>query len=220
MPDGSQGLFRKALGSDFDRLHPMLQARFGIHQAGGMACIGEGMMTKMKPGNLFARPFLLLGAPDHVTVPEQGKGIPFVIENYPYLNEEGQESVTFVRTFYFPNKIRRFDAYMSWDEDRNIVKDYIGRKQRLVTDLQMEVDSRGHVMIRSGKLDWVLGKKRMPAWPGGYAEVEEWYDESDDCIRIRVSIAHPYFGRIYTYEGWFRCTFVRATEVPMHVRGR
>ncbi|MFK7968819.1 MAG: DUF4166 domain-containing protein [Bacteroidia bacterium] len=220
LPEGNMGIFRKALAEGFDRMHPMMQARFGMHAGGNIACVGEGEMTEMKTGNLWVKPFLFLGAPEHVLFPEKGKNIPFVIENYPYRDAQGRESITFVRTFYFPKHIRRFDAYMSWDEERDCVVDYLGRKQRLVTDLHMEVDSRGHVIIRSGRLDWVFGKSRLPAWPGGYAEVEEWYDESEDRMRIRVSIAHPRFGRIYSYEGWFRCTFIQADSVPDHVAAR
>jgi len=217
IPDGMEGLFRQALGKDFDRIHPMLQARFGLHASGGIACIGEGMMNRMSPGGLAVKAFLALGSRKHILFPKGGEEVPFALENYPYIDKNGNEALTFVHTFYFPDAIRRFDFFMYYDRIQNDVSCLVGKGQGLVTDLQMEVDSRGHVLMRTGRLDWFLGKSRLPALLGGYAEVEEWYDEVDDCIRIRVSIAHPFFGKIYAYEGWFRCTFVQAEEVPRHV---
>lgn len=216
----TDSLFSKALGSDFTRLHPMMQARLGISPSAQIACIGQGMMTRMHRGHWSKIPFLTLGTPAHISFPEQGEDIPFTIENYPYTDAQGRSALTFARTFFFPQKIRRFDAYMFWNTKRSCVSDYIGRKKKCITDLDMHVDDRGHLHIRSKRLDWIFGSSdwRIPAWPGGFAEVEEWYDPSQDRFHIQVSIAHPTLGFIYGYEGHFRVQFRAVTEVPAHVR--
>ena len=39
----ADGVFRRALGADFDRLHPQLQRRFGVGvEAGGGVGVGVG----------------------------------------------------------------------------------------------------------------------------------------------------------------------------------
>lgn len=184
-----------------------MQARFGLHHREGIACIGQGKMQRMEPGNISVKPFLWLGIRRNLLFPERGSEVPFAIENYPFLNTHGEASISFNAYFFFPERVRRTDAYMIWDEEKGKIKYTLGKRQRLVTDLSMEVDSRGHLLIRSERLDWLFGKMRIPSWPGGYAEVEEWYEEHEDRFHIRVSIAHPFFGKIYAYEGWFRCSF-------------
>lgn len=34
------GIFQRAMGADFERLHPQLQRRFGLSVARGEACVG------------------------------------------------------------------------------------------------------------------------------------------------------------------------------------
>src|ERR1700752_804240 len=39
-------IYERALGSDFSRLHPKIQQRFGFSSVDGLACIGRGVMDR------------------------------------------------------------------------------------------------------------------------------------------------------------------------------
>ena len=51
-------MFHEALGAEFDRLHPMLQRRFGVGLDAGYACIGRGTMLHIRRGPWWTIPFL------------------------------------------------------------------------------------------------------------------------------------------------------------------
>ena len=196
LPTASQSIVRKALGADYDRLHTMMQARYGLHHQEGISCIGEGVMQRMVSGNFWVKPFLWLGIRRKLLFPEQGHDIPFVLENHPFQIQNGTSCISFNAFFYFPDTIRQTKADMRWNEERKGIRYALGKKKNLVADLDVEVDSLGHLHMRSDRLFRLFGKAfRLPAWPGGFAEVEEWYDEGEDRFHIRVSIAHPFFGK-------------------------
>ena len=220
MDTDPEGLLPRALGDDYMSLHPMVQARLGTSVEKGIACIGEGVMTRMKPGPAWLRPVLRLLKGSHSLLPDRGENVPFVIENYPYRDPQGQESLTFVHTFYFPKVIRRLDMYLTRNEGHNAVTGYVGRSRRLITPMSLGVNSQGHLRVRSGKLKLRLGKWTLPIGPGFYSEIEEWYDPAEDCMRIRNSVAHPFLGGLYRYEGWYRFRFVKVDGVPAHAMAR
>ncbi len=43
-------IYQRAPGSDFSRLHPRIQERFGITSAGGRAAIGKGTIENVWHG--------------------------------------------------------------------------------------------------------------------------------------------------------------------------
>lgn len=53
-------IYRRALGGDFERLHPRIQERFGLTSAAGRAAVGTGVMEALWHGPLYTLPFLLL----------------------------------------------------------------------------------------------------------------------------------------------------------------
>ena len=87
-------IFRRALGADFDRLHPEIQRRFGFSSADGVASIGEGVMEELWRGPAFTVPFLVLGTWRRIMFPDRGHDVPFRIENYAYVDGFGRETVT------------------------------------------------------------------------------------------------------------------------------
>jgi hypothetical protein len=136
-------IFQRVMGDDFARLHPQLQHRFGIGIHNGQGCVGTGVMERVWHGRGFTRPFLTVGALRNVLVPGAGHDIPFCIENYPYLDSFGRETVTFVRTFRFPRRAHRFDATMLHHPKRNTIVDYLGPHQHLAVDVRLRVDESG-----------------------------------------------------------------------------
>ncbi|MEU6327515.1 DUF4166 domain-containing protein [Streptomyces sp. NPDC047049] len=207
-------IFQRVLGADFDRLHPQIRRRFSVGLDSGEACIGRGTMDRIWHGRSFVRPFLALGGSRNILVPQAGRDVPFVIENVPYTDSFGRETVTFVRTFAFPRRPRRFDATMVFSPERGCVVDYLGTHQHLATDLHFTVDGSGALIIRSGEHRFREGPVdvRVPDLIGGDAVVRESYDEAAGRFGIQVRVGNRRFGPLFGYEGSFTAEFVNATE--------
>jgi hypothetical protein len=205
-------IFQRALAADFDRLHPRIQRRFSIGLDNGQACIGRGVMDRVWVGGGWVRPFLVLGGRRHILVPRSGRHIPFTIENFPYRDSFGRETVTFVRTFDFPGRPRRFDATMIFSPERGCIVDYLGTHQHLATDLRLAADQSGALVIRSGEHRFREGRldARVPTLIGGDAVVRESYDEEAGRFRIQVSVSNPYFGPLFGYQGSFTAEYIDA----------
>ncbi|WP_169136262.1 DUF4166 domain-containing protein [Streptomyces sp. HNM0575] len=235
-------IFQQALGPDFGRLHPQIRRRFSVGLASGEACTGSGTMSRIWHGRGFVRPFLALGGSRHILVPQAGRDIPFTIENFPYTDTYGRETVTFVRTFAFPRRTRsgrtrsrrtrsrpasprrtrRFDATMVFSRERGCIVDYLGTHQHLATDLHLTADDDGALVIRSGEHRFREGPVdvRVPELIGGDAEVRESYDDAAGLFRIQVTVRNRRFGPLFGYEGTFSAEFspVRGRDVPTDLR--
>lgn len=214
-------IFERALGADFERLHPQLRRRFGFASADGVATIGSGAMERVWRGGVMTVPFLWLGTARHVLFPETGAGVPFVIENYAYVDGFGRETVTFVRTFELPGgRRRRFDATMVYDPARGRVVDYLGTRQHLAVDLELSVDLRGGLHIRSGEQRFREGRLdfRCPRLLSGSAHLHEWYDDERGQFRINVQVTNRWFGPLFGYHGAFTVDYFEPAKVPGSVK--
>jgi hypothetical protein len=205
-------IFRLAMGQDFDRLHPQLRRRFSVGLESGEACIGRGVMDRIWHGRPFVKPFLVFGGTRNVLVPRAGRHIPFTIENVPYTDSFGRETVTFVRTFALPGGTRRFDATMVHSPERSCVLDYLGTHQHLASDLWLSAEPDGSLLIRSGEHRFREGMfdLRVPELLGGEAEVRESFDDVTGRFRVRVAVTSRRFGPLFGYEGTFRAHYVDA----------
>jgi hypothetical protein len=212
----ADSIFAAALGSDFDRLHPMMQRRFGVSLAAGYACVGTGVMTSISRGPWWTVPFLQFGRLRNILVPDIGTDVPFTIENHAYRDPFGRETVTFVRKYRTERRPGRFDATMVLDHDRGVVVDYLGTHQHLAVDLDLAVTSSGALHLRSGAqrfYEGVIGF-RFPMLASGYADLVESYDDAIDAYRVRLRVTNRRFGFLFGYEGTFTCDFPAATAVP------
>jgi len=142
-------IYQKVLGSDFSRLHSQIQRRFGFNAESGTASVGTGVMDEIWHGAAYTLPFLHIGAWRRIMFPEQGRNIPFRIENYAYRDALGRDTVTWVRTFETSRK-RRFDAYMIYSEERGRVIDYLGTHQHLAVDIELSVEENGGLRFPAG----------------------------------------------------------------------
>jgi hypothetical protein len=215
-------IYQRALGADFDRLHPEIQQRFGFSSGDGVASIGTGVMDRIwrRPG--FTKPFLALGAWRNLMFPEQGADVPFTIENYAYVDRFGRETVTFNRTFELPTHRRRFDATMVWSESRGTVVDYLGTHQHLAADVALRVDDEGGLHLATGAQR--LYERRIafafPMAASGKGNVREWFDEATGRHRIEVAVGNDRFGPLFGYSGSFTVELrdVRTSGVPLSVK--
>ncbi|MEV5977111.1 DUF4166 domain-containing protein [Streptomyces sp. NPDC052114] len=205
----TSSIFRAVLGADFERLHPQIRRRFSVGLASGEACTGRGVMDRIWHGGGFVKPFLAVGGTRNILVPRQGRNVPFVIENVPYTDTYGRETVSFVRTFDLPGGPRRFDAQMVLSPKGDRVLDYLGTHQHLATDLHLRAEPDGSLLIRSGDHRFREGPVdcRVPGLIRGDAEVRESYDDAAECFRIQVRVTNPRFGPLFGYEGSFTATY-------------
>jgi hypothetical protein len=155
------------------------------------------------------KPFLALGGTRNILVPRAGRNVPFMIENVPYADTFGRETVSFVRTFDLPGRPRRFDAQMVLSPKGDHVLDYLGTHQHLASDLHLSAEPDGSLLIRSGEHRFREGPVdvRVPELIGADAEVRESYDDSTGRFRIRVRVENRRFGPLFGYEGTFRATY-------------
>jgi Domain of unknown function (DUF4166) len=214
-------IYERALGSDFQRLHPNIQRRFGFGSDDGIAAIGRGVMDEIWRGPFWTVPFLTIGSFRSIMFPERGKLVPFTIENYSYRDSFERETVTWIRTFE-GRRTRRFDAYMIYSEPRKKIIDYLGTHQHLAVDLDLSVDTRGGLLIQSGSQRLYEGTIAFP-FPllfSGVATVCEWFDDDEQKYRIEVGVTNRAWGRLFGYRGRFDVEYrnVRASEIPNSVR--
>ncbi|MFK0160178.1 DUF4166 domain-containing protein [Streptomyces sp. NPDC090493] len=202
-------MFRTVMGPDFDRLHPQLRRRFSVGLESGEACTGHGVMERIWHGPAFVKPFLALGATRNILVPEAAGSVPFKIENVPYADTYGRETVTFVRTFDLPGRPRRFDAQMVLSPKGDRILDYLGTHQHLASELHFRAEPDGSLLIRSGEHRFREGPVdvRVPELVGATAEVRESYDDRAGRFRIRVRVANRYFGPLFGYQGSFAVSY-------------
>ena len=216
-------IYQMALGSEFNRLHPKIQERFGFDSESGVASIGSGTMESLWHGRFYTLPFLYLGTKRRIMFPERGRDIPFTIANYAYRDSFGRETVSWLRTFH-SYKIRRFDAYMIFAPQRQRIVDYLGTHQHLAVDLELSVDDRGGLRIRSGEQRFYEHQLafQFPMLFSGNAEVCEWYDDSIRTYRIEVNVANRTWGPLFGYRGTFGVRWVSISpgDVPEAAKPR
>ena len=145
---------------------------------------------------LYTLPFLYLGSWRRIMFPESGRNVPFQIENYAYRDAFGRETVTWIRTFQ-TKRVRRFDAYMIYSEQRGCIVDYLGTHQHLAVDVDLKVASNGGLSLRSGAQRFYEGPVGLsfPMLFSGVADVSEWYDDAARCFRIQVMVQNRTWGR-------------------------
>ncbi|MEO6939946.1 MAG: DUF4166 domain-containing protein [Candidatus Kapaibacterium sp.] len=216
-------IYQQVLGDDFYKLHPQIQKRFGFSSEDKIAAIGRGTMNTIWHGALYTLPFLMVGAWRNIMFPQQGKAIPFTIENYAYKDRFGRETVTWIRTYSFPKRVRRFDATMILSKKRKRIVDYLGDHQHLAVDIEMEVAANGGLTLRSGEQRFYEGKLafRFPMLFSGHAEVCEWYDDHTEAFRISVVVKNPVWGKLFGYEGHFQVEYpavTSAADIPPYVK--
>jgi hypothetical protein len=216
-------IYQRLLGTDFNRLHPQLQRRFGLSSSDGLASIGTGVMDEVWKGRLYTAPFLYVGARRRIMFPETGRDIPFTIENYAFVDRFGRETVSWIRTFECRRR-RRFDAYMVYSEARGRIVDYLGSHQHLAVDIDLCVDDEGGLRLRSGAQRFYEGPIgfTFPMLFSGIADVREWYDDAARCFRIVVDVRNRVWGPLFGYRGRFAVEWRRTTpqEIPEHILPR
>jgi hypothetical protein len=90
-------------------------------------------------------------------------------------------------------------------QSRGLIVDYLGSHQHLAVDIELQVDERGGLRLKSGEqrfYERAVGFK-FPAFFSGAAEVCEWFDDEDQRFHIDVRVTNPYWGPLFGYRGSF-----------------
>jgi hypothetical protein len=211
-------IFEHALGADFARLHPAMQRRFGVGLDAGYGCVGTGVMKSIRRGPWWTVPFLKLGEFRNILIPDMGQDVPFTVENFPYRDPFGRETVTFVRSYSVRPTPSRFDATMILSRGR--IVDYLGTHQHLAVDLDLEVDAEGALLLRSDAQRFYAGPLAFafPMLFSGRAELRETFDEDAGVYRISMEVHNRVFGFLFGYDGEFTCEFPEANDAPSRLK--
>lgn len=215
-------MFQRAMGADFARLHPMLRRRFGVGLDAGYACVGRGTMSAIRRGPWWTVPFLQFGRLRNILIPDVGVDVPFVVENHPYRDPFGRETVTFVREYDIRGRRRRFDATMIWSDARKGIVDYLGTHQHLAVDLELRAEDDGSLHLTSDAQRFYEGPVafRFPMLFSGRADLHESFDDDAGVYRIRLEVRNRVFGFLFGYEGTFTCEFPDAADAPDRLKPR
>jgi hypothetical protein len=177
-------------------------------------------MAHIRRGPWWTVPFLQIGRLRNILVADTGSAVPFVIENFPYRDPFGRETVTFVREYRVRARPSRFDATMILDRGRVI--DYLGTHQHLAVDLDLDVDDDGALILHSGAQRFYEGPVgfRFPMMFSGTARLRESFDDEGGVFRISLEVRNRVFGFLFGYEGEFTCEFPAATDAPARLKPR
>lgn len=196
-------IYKKVMRNDFSLLHPMLQKRY--HLPEGTTFKASGVMHEIKGGPKWLYPLFRIGVKWKFLFPEHGKSIPFSITNTAFITENGESHIHWERIFYFKSKKRYFNALMSLDVERLVIKDYLGEPHLFYSDLAFIATDEGHLKIESLNQRLVLGKLEipLPKFLQGLATVTEKYLEEQGLYHITVTVRNPLIGTVFSYEGEF-----------------
>lgn len=196
-------IYETLLAEHFSRLHPKLQERYRLPI--DQEFFAVGVMHQISSAPKFLRPMYQLFTKNNFLFPESGEQIPFTISNYSYLNKEQEGTVSWARTFYFKEATRKFNATMTVDLKRRVVKDYLGDPAIFYSDLQFDVTQDGRLLIRSTEQRIIMGTCEfgLPRALTGRVVVLEGYDDQEDVYTIHVSIYNDILGRMMSYAGTF-----------------
>ncbi len=198
-----QSIYQRALGADFNRLQPELQAYFGLHADAGQAGIGSGTFDVAGCPAWFIRPFFRLAAAENSFFPEYGTDVPFSISNFPHLDPFGRASLTARRILHFPAAERIFEDTTS--EENGQLLDYVGAHRLTLTDLTCSVTPAGKMRMVSTRTRVFAGPVRLPVPDvvGAQAYMEQWWDEEAGRFRIQTRVIHRQLGTLLVYAGAF-----------------
>jgi hypothetical protein len=214
-------VLERCLGSDFHRLHPLLQQQYALCSNSQRACIGHGVMERVWRGPFYMWPFLYLGSLRRIMFTDIGQDVPFTIENYAYRDGYGRETLSWTRMFAF-RRPRRFDEWMIFSERRRCMLIYAGTRQHLAVEVAASVGEGGALVLRTGaqRLNFGPLRFRQPRFLSGAADVREWYNERAAYFEIDVHVAHPFWGPIFGYRGRFQLEWIECPpeRIPAHAR--
>lgn len=112
------------------------------------------------------------------------------------VGNKGEQQIHWERIFYISGRHRYFNALMSLNDERKIIKDYLGEPSILYSDLCFHVGINGDLHIESDQQRLVCGRLEipLPRWLQGVAKVKETYIEERNVFSIQVEVRNALIG--------------------------
>ncbi len=213
----ASSVVRTALGSDFEKLHPKVQWRFGVSSADNRCQLGVGVMEEMRHSALVPPPVLWLGGRRGLFPAGKANDVPFTIANYAYVDDIGRETLAFVRRFAFAGKPQGMNSIMvtpARTATPDFALDYLGYSSDMIVHTRCSVDSDGGLVLDSDA-PRVLGV-RIPQLASALTSAREWWDEGEQRHRIQIDVTSRVLGTLFHYHGWFTAEErpCAASEIP------
>ncbi len=194
-------LFKKILGSEWQRLHPDIQTRFDKNPLPGKPLRYRGELSELSCSRLGrVLGYLTMPMIDGALMPYNDANFPVDIEVY---SKENCASI-FKQRIYRLNgrKAVQFTSYMS-ESSKGEVLEYVG----MGLGMKLVLDVRdGNLHFESDGYFWELFGVRIPLpallTPGKTFLCHR--NNSPEQFDIRIEIRHPLFGTTYTQAGVFR----------------
>jgi hypothetical protein len=189
------GVIQGALGEGWNGLAPLVRRHFSLAEAGSPDVVLTGTMDEVSHGGLGRLLFPLLGVIG-VLVPYQGHDVPCTVRHRVL-----RDRLWWERQFHFPGKAPyRFLSCMAPAGPGCCVE-----RVRFGLAILLKVSCDGGALtFEDGGYLWELGGQRVPLrlrWLLGTLRVEE-RQEGDELL-VRLTLRHPWFGRLFLYRGRF-----------------
>lgn len=100
------------------------------------------------------------------------------------------------------------------------VLDYLGSHQYLAVDLDLLVDERGGLVVRSDAQRFYEGPIafRFPMIFCGRATLHEWWSDEDEAFHVDLEVHNRLFGFLFGDRGTFTCEWSPATDAPERLK--
>lgn len=199
-----RGPVERAMGEQFQLLHPKIRQQYSLRPDDGFYWRGRGIMSSIRKGGFHVQPFAMIGSRRRILFTETGTNIPFIIENHAYYDSYGRSTITWLREFDFELP-RRFDEYLVFSEIRQRAVVLAGTRQHLAVDLDLSATDKGEFHLRSQgqRVHTRRFAYRFPRLFSGDAIVTERYCDEADQFQIDVEIRNPIVGMLFAYQGSF-----------------
>lgn len=196
-------VYRAALGSDFDRLHPNVAWRYSIDSTSGVAQIGTGIYESVYVSSALPPPVIWHYAKRNAFPSKSSRMVPFTQSHYCYIDELGRESLAVLRAFDYTSGQRHLNSLLV-DGSTGLV-DYFGDGPELLWPIEPSVTRAGELLLESGPMRW-LGRGPKVGMRGPFTAqmkyIEGW-DEARQRFRCDATVRNPVLGEIIHFRGWF-----------------
>ncbi|UEA60403.1 DUF4166 domain-containing protein [Gordonia otitidis] len=196
-------VYREALGSDFDNLHPNIAWRYSIDSTSGVAQLGSGIYESVYVSSALPPPLVWFYAKRNAFPARSSRMVPFSQNQYSYVDELGRESLAVLRTFSYTNGDRALNSLLV--DGRSGLVDYFGDGPDLLWPIEPSVTRAGELLLESGPMRW-LGRGPKVGMKGLFASqmkyIEGWDDEHER-FRCDATVRNPVLGEIIHFRGWF-----------------
>lgn len=182
--------WRRALGDEFENLHPRLHAYFSTIPEGHVGR-GSGSFDVVGTPRRWLWPALRVLERRRILFPVWERNVAFTVENVP---DAG--AVRAIRTFRLPGGDRQMVDAVVIDQGRLI--DRLGDRGVLGARLTASVRD-GALSLASTSARW--GRFRIPFAPR--VRLTERFDDAVGRQHVALTLESRVFGRIYEYSGHF-----------------